>query len=422
MTDNSYSQNYWSAINSPTTKTLKKCSFVNSNTGWLSGDSGTIIRTTNGGDNWAVQSSGITNNIEDIFFLNERLGWATAFEVFPDSNEFYGTLILKTTNGGNNWTSSMFPDTNMFMTSVYYLDSLKGFLGGVSASIVLTTDNGISWTYTDTDSSLFFLLPVFDINFYDESLGYACGGFRDIAGITWVTTNGGLNWRGTVLAPEPFFDIAILNSQKTICAGGDLEYGSSIAITSNQGVNWLYDTLGVFGLATGIDNRTQPEIWMCSGYAAKFLYSLDTGNTWTAIGTPGNSAILDLNFTDSVYGFACGVNGVILKYDKTKSFVFNDPDEIHGIDFILNQNYPNPFNPGTMISYTIPANVKGHMSNLKLIVYNSLGSEVSTLVNENQNPGSYTVEFDAGNLPSGIYYYRLSSSGFSVTKKMVVLK
>ncbi|MBK8552113.1 MAG: T9SS type A sorting domain-containing protein [Ignavibacteria bacterium] len=422
MTDYSFSQNYWSEINSPTSKTLTNCFFINSGTGWLSGDSGTIIRTTNGGNNWTVQNSGIVNNIEDIFFLNERLGWATAFEVFPDSNEFPGTHILKTTNGGEVWTNSMFPDTNMFMTSVYYLDSLKGFLGGIAAAIVMTTNNGLSWTYTDTDSSLFFTLPVFDISFYDDQIGYACGGFRDIAGITWVTTNGGFNWRGTVLAPEPFFDIAILNSQKTICSGGDLEYGSSIASTSNQGANWFYDTLGVFGLATGIDNRTQSEIWMTSGYAAKFLYSLDTGNTWAAIPTPGNPAILDLDFTDSLYGFACGVNGVILKYDKTKSSVLNDPNEIHDFGFALYQNYPNPFNPKTIINYTILSNVKGQMSNVKLIVYNSSGSEISTLVNGKQKPGSYTVEFNAGNLPSGIYFYKLSSSGFSVTKKMIVLK
>jgi photosystem II stability/assembly factor-like uncharacterized protein len=233
INENSYSQNHWSVISSPTARTLTNCYFINSNTGWFSGDSGTIIRTTNGGIDWDIQNSGTFNNIGDIFFLNERLGWAVTFVVFPDSLQFPGTLLLKTTNGGNTWTNSMFPDTNMYMSCVYYLDSLKGFLGGIGASIVLTTNNGVSWTYTDTDSTLMFGLPVFKIKFYDNNLGYACGGFRDIAGITWVTTNGGINWKGNVLAPEPFFDLTILNNQKTICSGGDLEYGSSVARTSN---------------------------------------------------------------------------------------------------------------------------------------------------------------------------------------------
>ena len=126
---NSFSQVYWNAIPSPVSKTLTKCFFINPSTGWISGDSGTIIRTTNSGNNWTILNSGTFNNIEDIFFLNERLGWALTYQVFPDSNEFPGTEILTTTNGGNNWLSSMFPDTNMFMKTVYYMDSLRGFLG-----------------------------------------------------------------------------------------------------------------------------------------------------------------------------------------------------------------------------------------------------------------------------------------------------
>jgi len=414
---NSFSQVYWNAIPSPVSKTLTKCFFINPSTGWISGDSGTIIRTTNSGNNWTILNSGTFNNIEDIFFLNERLGWALTYQVFPDSNEFPGTEILTTTNGGNIWLSSMFPDTNMFMKTVYYMDSLRGFLGGISAAIVMTTNAGISWTYTDTDSNLVFVLPVFKIEFYDDFLGYACGGFRDIAGITWVTTNGGYNWKGTVLAPEPFFDLTILNSQKTICAGGDLEYGSSIARTSDRGNSWFYDTLGVFGLATGIDNRTPSEIWMATSYAEKFIYSIDTGITWSPVETPDNSAIFDLDFADTTYGFACGVNGVILKYDRTKSSVINSNQELAERNFNLYQNYPNPFNPRTVIRYSLSEN-----QNTSLKIYDVLGNEVVSLVNEKQNSGSYNIEFDGTNLPSGIYFYKITSGKYSAVKRMVLIK
>lgn len=90
--------------------------------------------------------------------------------------------------------------------------------------------------------------------------------------------------------------------------------------------------------------------------------------------------------------------------------------------FTLEQNYPNPFNPSTVIRYSIPSNVRGQMSNVKLIVYNSIGKEIATLVNQEQNAGSYSVDFEASNLSSGIYFYTLKTEGFSETKRMMLLK
>ncbi len=90
--------------------------------------------------------------------------------------------------------------------------------------------------------------------------------------------------------------------------------------------------------------------------------------------------------------------------------------------FSLSQNYPNPFNPSTVINYTIPSNDNGQTSNVKLIVYNILGSEVAILVNERQNPGRYRVEFDGRNLSSGMYYYKIEAGSFVDTKKMILVK
>ena len=104
--------------------------------------------------------------------------------------------------------------------------------------------------------------------------------------------------------------------------------------------------------------------------------------------------------------------------------------------YSLSQNYPNPFNPSTVINYTIPSNLKRQTlpagrqaSNVLLKVYDILGNEVATLVDEEKAPGNYSVTFDAGNLPagrqglaSGIYIYKLSTAGFVSTKKMLMLK
>lgn len=86
-------------------------------------------------------------------------------------------------------------------------------------------------------------------------------------------------------------------------------------------------------------------------------------------------------------------------------------------DFSLSQNFPNPFNPTTIIKYTVPSN--GYVS---LKVYDILGKEVAVLVNEQKSAGNYEVTFDAKNLSSGIYFYQMSSSNFSKTNKMILLK
>jgi hypothetical protein len=85
--------------------------------------------------------------------------------------------------------------------------------------------------------------------------------------------------------------------------------------------------------------------------------------------------------------------------------------------FNLSQNYPNPFNPGTVISYSIPKD--GFVS---LKVYNTIGSQVAELVSSSQVAGTYNARFDAQNLSSGIYYYKLESNGFVDTKKMILVK
>ncbi|MEO8665983.1 MAG: M14 family zinc carboxypeptidase [Ignavibacteria bacterium] len=90
--------------------------------------------------------------------------------------------------------------------------------------------------------------------------------------------------------------------------------------------------------------------------------------------------------------------------------------------FNLEQNYPNPFNPSTVIRYKIPADSKRQTSNVKLIIYNALGIDVKTLVNEKQGAGSYEVQFDGSNFPSGVYFYKLISGYYSDVKRMLLIK
>lgn len=95
----------------------------------------------------------------------------------------------------------------------------------------------------------------------------------------------------------------------------------------------------------------------------------------------------------------------------------NNFDENIPVKFVLNQNYPNPFNPETTIGYEIPTG-----THVQLKVFDILGREIITLVNERQKAGQYTVKFSSVNLASGIYFYRLNTKGFTDTKRMVVIK
>lgn len=110
-------------------------------------------------------------------------------------------------------------------------------------------------------------------------------------------------------------------------------------------------------------------------------------------------------------------------YEFFSTTVSVDKDNLELIsNYKLEQNYPNPFNPNTIIKYSIPSNAKHERLNTKLIVYDLLGRKTATLINEEQKPGNYEVQFDASNLTSGIYFYKITSGNFVSIKKMMLLK
>ncbi|MCB9250153.1 MAG: T9SS type A sorting domain-containing protein, partial [Ignavibacteriales bacterium] len=100
-----------------------------------------------------------------------------------------------------------------------------------------------------------------------------------------------------------------------------------------------------------------------------------------------------------------------------------ESDKNLSAQFELSQNYPNPFNPTTIIKYSVPNVVSNFSSNnVELKVYDVLGREIKTLVNQKQKAGNYEVSFDTKELSSGVYFYRLQSGDFIQTKKMMLLK
>ena len=111
----------------------------------------------------------------------------------------------------------------------------------------------------------------------------------------------------------------------------------------------------------------------------------------------------------------CVVNGVL--YGDTNTYTGVEEEIIKTDKFVLMQNYPNPFNPSTNITYNLPVS-----TDVQLKVYNLLGEEVTTLVNEYRTAGKYTDVFNGTGLPSGVYIYRLKAGDYSSTKKMIILR
>ena len=136
-------------------------------------------------------------------------------------------------------------------------------------------------------------------------------------------------------------------------------------------------------------------------------------------GTIGQPLIGQTNVTSSMVssGFWYNLSGIITSDEQTS-------DEILPQKFKLEQNYPNPFNPTTKIKYSLPNVRNAYKRPLQttLKVYDILGREVVTIINERQQPGYYEVEFNAANLSSGIYFYKLKAGDFLLTKKMILLK
>jgi photosystem II stability/assembly factor-like uncharacterized protein len=406
----SYSQQYWLTQNSPTSRNLTSVFFTDSLTGWIGGDSGLVLHTTDKGKSWSSQNSNVNNSIHSLYFLNDQRGFALSYEFDNTPPAYFGTRILTTSNGGNTWIQSLFPDSNVFLSSIYFIDSLKGFTGGSNGIIFYTTNTGQTWMESVIDSGFAFGFPIIDIEFYDNEIGFASGGSFDIAGQMFKTTDGGLNWKSVIVGPEPVLDLHIVDSLNILCAGGDFEYGASIVSTTNSGTNWIYNELGVFGISNAIGYRTQNEIWVSMNLIDSFLLSTDGGYNWDLLPTPGSTILSDMTFTDYRNGWAVGKNGVILKYNSSLINILNTGNFTPG-NFTLYQNYPNPFNPVTNLGFGIS---KSGFVTLK--VYDVLGNEVAVLVNENKAPGYYNIQFDGSNLSSGVYYYRLESKGFELSE------
>ena len=134
---------------------------------------------------------------------------------------------------------------------------------------------------------------------------------------------------------------------------------------------------------------------------------------------------IDINHDGNTDLVIDSYNGLQIFYNEWKITNTNPTKFPENYSFSLEQNYPNPFNPYTTIRYHIPVvndRKTNDMCHVTIKVYDVLGRKVITLLNSEQTPGNYVIEFNGSGLSSGIYYYQLIADGFIQTKKMLLLK
>jgi hypothetical protein len=201
--------------------------------------------------------------------------------------------------------------------------------------------------------------------------------------------------------------------------------------STNSGLNWsIVQNSFQFGYHDYNDvkfvNESTGYVVMGRDTKGYIIRTTDAGLSWVQTfelignGTSEPGSLTCISILNDRHMWVGGYNGTIVSTVSPVGIQSVGAEiPIHSSLF---QNYPNPFNPQTKIKFDIPSNVKGQTSNVKLIIYDLLGREVTTLVDEELKPGTYEVDWDCSNYSSGVYFYKIITEGFVETKKMVLMK
>lgn len=402
----------WYAQTSGTNSLLMDVFFHNPDTGWVVGITNTILHTTDGGDNWVDQDPPPSVNYYSVYFTDGQTGHAVGATVGGSGR------IRHTTNGGTTWDT--IPASSAYsLWSVFFIDGNIGWIaGGREAgfnidpirTIHYTVDGGYNWS---TQFYQYDSLPLHDIHFVDANTGCAVG---EHGTIFW-TTDGGSSWlqkpSGTV---RHLWGVYVLSPDIAWAVG----VRGTVIYTTDGGDNWnaqSADTMYGFGKVFFADASNG---WISGGDNDNgiVLHTTDGGGTWSTQYTGATVALMSVHFTDQDTGWAVGNLGTIMHTTTGGTGIIEDKSsEIDPGQLFLAKNTPNPFSHSTKIHFNIP-----YSDNVTLKVYNIIGQEVATLVNDRLEAGEYSVNFYADNLPNGVYLYRLKTGNQVLINRCTILR
>jgi photosystem II stability/assembly factor-like uncharacterized protein len=359
----------WNPLIVPNSSELTDVAIVDENRIFVCNISGPplIIGTSDGGDNWEnlFDASSVSIFLDYIEFFGENNGMVMGDAV----NENSPAAFIQTSDGGQNWNpvnNSLLGgfSGNMWTRIDFVNQDIGYFFDSQTQKLLKTINGGSDWAELTSFPSVTPMV----IKFYDQNIGLA---LQTYVGV-FRTFNGGTTW-----------DTTSINTNS---------YGSDIEFLPND----------------------PSKIWIAT--LDELFFSSDAGATWQMDPISGSFEDgRDLEIADGVGWFLCET--VYRKVDINRVSDLNDGNNFLPETFKLYQNYPNPFNPTTTIKFEIP-----ERSFVTIKVYDVLGGEVATIINEEKLSGNYEVEFDGSQLNSGIYFYQIKAGNFVETKKMILLK
>jgi photosystem II stability/assembly factor-like uncharacterized protein len=456
--------------------TLMDVYFYSHTEGWVADVGGTIYNTVDGGQTWSKLSGTATmfsfvgrSNAWGILNGSQikatRNGWKVdtaqtssitsadlqALTVIDQKNAFAcGTnaTIIGTSNQGNTWTKLHDSSANISLNGICCKGQDEIWAVGSSSIIFHSTDRGINWGVTKiADTSLWLA----DITFVNDTLGFIIS--SGSIGNVYKTVNAGRSWVLIASFPDALnkimfpkaqlgwiaADHAIFRSTDggnqwskassssfslDMCARGDsawFPYGNTLLFTADAGVTWKTQQV-VPVTNVWYDVRSVSFVDSRHGWTTisdgRICKSDDAGFTWSDDSLRTSNMLYGIRFASPDRGWVVGTSGTVLRYDNISTSVVRSNRE-KGFPSVcfLDQNYPNPFNPTTTISFTLPSKLF-----VTLKIYDVLGKEVSSLVNEDIPAGTHHRTWNASAMPSGVYFYRLQAGSVLETKRLLLLR
>ena len=376
-----------------------------------------VYRSGNKGDAWTSIGSTIpSGNTPHSFFVSpiDTNIWMVAIQSSPDK-------VYRTSNYGATWTEVLSMNFSNYgqPLEMDQNDPHVFYFAPDNGGFYKSTDDGA--TFNEISGNYPFRSPCDILVKWDNSdvIFLADGITGSGQAKLFKSINKGVNW--TLVHTASASEIPSMCSNRfapeTIwCTEWS---GSNIYKSTDGGDTWNTNHSNSFsGWGSDICHE-DPNMMITGSWSNKATLSLDKGLTWTDIssglgGHGGGILIPEKGYILAHQG--SNIYKLNISYSVLTGISENTVSSIAS-DYSLAQNYPNPFNPSTKISYSIPQS-----GNVSITIFNELGKEVITLVNGFKNAGSYEINFNASDLSSGIYFYRIQSGNYADTKKMLLVK